>query len=45
MQRAPLPDALMTIRTILKMGDARLLKVAAPVAQFGTPALRNLVAD
>lgn len=35
----------MTIRTILKMGDARLLRVAAPVAQFGTPALRNLVAD
>ena len=33
------------IHTILKMGDPRLLRVAAPVAHFGTPELRALVAD
>ncbi|MDP9045923.1 MAG: peptide deformylase [Pseudomonadota bacterium] len=35
----------MTVREILKMGDARLLRVAKPVEHFGTPALRELVAD
>ena len=35
----------MTIHTILKMGDARLLRVAAPVASFDTPELRRLVDD
>lgn len=35
----------MTVRTILKMGDPRLLRIARPVAQFGTPELRELVAD
>ena len=35
----------MTVREILKMGDARLLRVAQPVAEFGTPALRELIAD
>jgi len=35
----------MAIRTILKMGDARLLRVAQPVREFGTPELRALVAD
>jgi len=35
----------MTVREILKMGDPRLLKVAAPVEEFGTPALRALIAD
>lgn len=33
------------IREVLRMGDPRLLRVAQPVAGFGTPALRTLVAD
>jgi len=33
------------IREILKMGDPRLLEQSRPVADFGTPALRELVAD
>ena len=35
----------MTVREILKMGDPRLLRVAPPVREFGTPALRVLVDD
>jgi len=35
----------MTIHTILKMGDPRLLRVARPVQRFGTPELRTLVDD
>lgn len=35
----------MTVREILKMGDARLLRVARPVQQFDTPELRALVDD
>ncbi|WCM95155.1 peptide deformylase [Acidovorax sp. NCPPB 2350] len=35
----------MTIHTILRMGDARLLRVAAPVTGFDTPALHQLVQD
>ncbi len=35
----------MTVREILKMGDPRLLRVAAPVREFGTPALQALIAD
>jgi peptide deformylase len=35
----------MAIREILKMGDARLLRVAAPVTAFDTPALHALIAD
>lgn len=35
----------MTVREILKMGDARLLRVAQPVRQFNTPELRELIAD
>ncbi len=35
----------MTIREILKMGDARLLRVAEPVSAFDTPALHALIAD
>lgn len=35
----------MTIHTILKMGDPRLLSVARPVTGFDTPALHQLVAD
>jgi peptide deformylase len=37
--------AIMAIREVLKMGDPRLLAVAEPVLEFGTPALENLVAD
>ena len=35
----------MTIRAILKMGDARLLLVASPVQAFDTPELHALIAD
>ncbi|MFW2354821.1 peptide deformylase [Hydrogenophaga sp.] len=35
----------MTIHTILKMGDPRLLRHAQPVTQFDTPELHQLVAD
>ena len=35
----------MTVHTILKMGDARLLRVAQPVREFNTPALRQLIVD
>ncbi len=35
----------MTVREILKMGDPRLLRVAQPVQAFGTPELRELIAD
>jgi peptide deformylase len=35
----------MAVREILKMGDARLLRVAQPVSAFGTPELRALVVD
>jgi len=34
-----------TVRTILKMGDPRLLRIAPPVERFATAALRELVAD
>ena len=35
----------MTVRTILRMGDPRLLRIAPPVERFSTPELRELVAD
>ena len=35
----------MTVREILKMGDARLLRVAEPVQAFDTPELHALLAD
>jgi peptide deformylase len=35
----------MAVRELLKMGDARLLRVAPPVTEFNTPALHALVAD
>jgi peptide deformylase len=35
----------MSVREILKMGDARLLRVAQPVREFGTPDLRALIED
>ena len=35
----------MSVRDILKMGDARLLRMAEPVSAFDTPELHALVAD
>jgi peptide deformylase len=35
----------MAVHEILKMGDARLLRVAQPVKAFNTPELKALVAD
>jgi len=35
----------MAVREILKMGDPRLLRIAQPVREFGTPALRALIDD
>jgi peptide deformylase len=35
----------MAIREVLKMGDPRLLAVAAPVSGFGAPELENLLND
>lgn len=35
----------MTVREILKMGDPRLLRVAQPVREFGTPEMKALIAD
>ena len=35
----------MTVREILRMGDARLLRVAQPVRAFDTPELRALIVD
>ena len=35
----------MAIREILKMGDPRLLRVAAPVTEFDTPELKALIND
>jgi len=35
----------MTVRTVLRMGDARLLQRAEPVVDFDTPQLHALLAD
>lgn len=35
----------MSRRDILKMGDARLLRIAEPIAAFNTPELHSLIAD
>ena len=35
----------MSVHEILKMGDPRLLRVAKPVREFGTPELKTLIAD
>ena len=35
----------MTARTILRMGDPRLLEIARPVAEFGTAELDELIRD
>lgn len=35
----------MSVRTILRMGDPRLLQLARPVTAFGTDALRTLLED
>ena len=43
---APLHKACtMTIQTILKMGDPRLLRLAQPVTAYDTPELHQLVTD
>jgi peptide deformylase len=36
---------IMAVRTILRMGDPRLLQPAAPVSDFSGPALRELIGD
>jgi peptide deformylase len=41
----PEDDPTMAVREILKMGDARLLRVAPPVKAFDTPELHALVQD
>jgi peptide deformylase len=43
--RVPHYHAQMTVHTILKMGDPRLLRLAAPITCFDTPELHQLVAD
>ena len=35
----------MTVRTILRMGDPRLLQRCAPITEFDTPELHSLIAD
>jgi len=35
----------MAVRELLKMGDPRLLRIAQPVTEFGTPELQTLIAD
>ena len=35
----------MPIREVLKMGDPRLLALAEPVGEFGSPELKNLITD
>ncbi len=35
----------MPVKTVLRMGDARLLRVAQPVTHFGTPELESLLLD
>jgi len=35
----------MAIKPILRMGDPRLLAISAPVREFGTPALLELIAE
>ncbi|HXE37926.1 MAG TPA: peptide deformylase [Azonexus sp.] len=35
----------MAVRTLLRMGDPRLLEVAKPVVDFATPALAGLIDD
>lgn len=49
-RRLPRPFSLaehfaMTVRTLLRMGDSRLLQVAAPVIEFDTLELHRLVGD
>ena len=35
----------MAVHEILKMGDPRLLRIAKPVTEFGTPEMKALIAD
>ncbi len=39
------PSVIMTIHSILKMGDPRLLRIAQPVQKFDTPELHQLIRD
>jgi peptide deformylase len=45
MEKAAKILAIMAIREVLKMGDPRLLAVAEPVREFGTPELATLLVD
>jgi peptide deformylase len=45
MEKAAKILAIMAIREVLKMGDPRLLAVAEPVREFGTPELAALLVD
>jgi peptide deformylase len=45
MRKAAKILAIMAIRDVLKMGDPRLLGVAEPVVEFGSPALESLLTD
>jgi peptide deformylase len=45
MEKAAKIQGTMAIREVLKMGDPRLLAVAQPVRDFGTPELDRLLAD
>jgi peptide deformylase len=45
MEKAAKIQGTMAIREVLKMGDPRLLAVADPVLEFGTPALESLLTD
>jgi peptide deformylase len=38
-------EARLAVHEILKMGDPLLLRVAQPVTEFGTPELKQLIAD
>jgi len=42
---APLEENTMAVHDILKMGDARLLRMAQPVTAFNTPELHTLLQD
>jgi peptide deformylase len=45
MEKAAKIQGTMAIREVLKMGDPRLLAVAEPVVEFGTPGLESLLTD
>jgi peptide deformylase len=45
MEKAAKIQGTMAIREVLKMGDPRLLALAQPVREFGTPELESLLTD